>query len=90
MRLGRAQRLGQIGTLYSRRMAEQTISEETELRAVIGSAADQVVAKIADQLNDLTRQFIDRSPFVCVATATPDGGLDVSPSGDPVEARLRA
>lgn len=39
--------------------------------------------KIADRLNSLTRQFIERSPFVCVATASPDGGLDVSPRGDP-------
>jgi soluble lytic murein transglycosylase-like protein len=30
-----------------------------------------------------TRQFIERSPFVCVAPARPDGGLDVSPRGDP-------
>jgi uncharacterized protein len=44
---------------------------------------DVVVAKIADRLNGLTRQFIERSPFVCVATASPDGGLDVSPRGDP-------
>lgn len=41
------------------------------------------LAKIADRINSLTRQFIERSPFVCVATATPDGGLDVSPRGDP-------
>jgi PPOX class probable FMN-dependent enzyme len=42
-----------------------------------------VASKIADRLNDLTRQFIERSPFVCVSTARPDGGLDVSPRGDP-------
>ena len=42
-----------------------------------------VRAKVADRLNELTRQFIERSPFVCVATAHPDGGLDVSPRGDP-------
>lgn len=41
------------------------------------------MAKIADRINSLTRQFIERSPFVCVATASPDGGLDVSPRGDP-------
>ncbi len=40
-------------------------------------------AKIADRLNDLTRQLVERSPFVCVATASPGGGLDVSPRGDP-------
>jgi uncharacterized protein len=61
----------------------RTISNESELREVIGSVQDGVTAKIADHLNDLTRQFIERSPFVCVATAAPDGGLDVSPRGDP-------
>jgi uncharacterized protein len=42
-----------------------------------------VRGKIAGRLNELTRRFVERSPFVCVATARPDGGLDVSPRGDP-------
>jgi uncharacterized protein len=63
--------------------AKSSIHDEAALREVIGSPTDLVVAKIADRLNDLTRQFIERSPFVCVATARPDGGLDVSPRGDP-------
>jgi hypothetical protein len=50
---------------------------------MIGLPTETVVAKIADRINSLTRQFIERSPFVCVATANPDGGLDVSPRGDP-------
>ncbi len=54
-----------------------------ELRNVLGTPTELVVSKIADRLNDLTRQFIERSPFVCVATAQPGGGLDVSPRGDP-------
>src|ERR1700690_1370926 len=60
-----------------------TIADEAELREIIGTPADVVVSKIADHLNDLTRQFIERSPFVCVATKMPDGGIDVSPRGDP-------
>jgi len=59
------------------------IGGEAELRAVIGRPSDLVAAKLADRLNHLTRQFVERSPFVCVATASPDGGLDVSPRGDP-------
>jgi PPOX class probable FMN-dependent enzyme len=59
------------------------ISHETELREIVGAPADLTVAKIADRLNDLTRQFIERSPFVCVATGSLDGGLGVSPRGDP-------
>jgi PPOX class probable FMN-dependent enzyme len=50
---------------------------------VIGPPKDQALLKIADRLNALTRQFIERSPFVCVASASAEGGLDVSPRGDP-------
>jgi uncharacterized protein len=59
------------------------VKNETELRAIVGAPAELTVGKIADRLNHLTRQFVERSPFVCVATARPDGGLDVSPRGDP-------
>jgi PPOX class probable FMN-dependent enzyme len=64
-------------------MATHTISDEHELRDILGTPADLIYAKIADRINDLTRQFIERSPFVCIATARPGGGLDVSPRGDP-------
>jgi PPOX class probable FMN-dependent enzyme len=59
------------------------IRDEASLREVIGAPTELVRGKIADRLNELTRQFVERSPFVCVATARPDGGLDVSPRGDP-------
>jgi len=60
------------------------ITDETALRAVIGGEPQPVVvSKIADHLNDLTRQFIERAPFVCIATSAPDGSCDVSPRGDP-------
>jgi uncharacterized protein len=61
----------------------QQIGDETQLRALIGGPAPLVAAKIADRLNRLTRPFIERSPFVCVATSYPAGGLDISPRGDP-------
>ena len=56
---------------------------ETELREILGEPAELVRKKIADRLNPLTRQLVERSPFVVVATGRPDGGLDVSPRGDP-------
>jgi len=61
----------------------RTITSDAQLRAIIGSPNDVVVSKISDRLNELTRQFIERSPFVCVATKMPNGGIDVSPRGDP-------
>jgi hypothetical protein len=61
----------------------RAITSEEQLREIIGKPTALVVTKIADRLNHLTRQFIERSPFVCVGTAHADGGLDVSPRGDP-------
>jgi uncharacterized protein len=61
----------------------RTITNDADLRAIIGSPKELVVSKISDHLNELTRQFIERSPFVCVATKMPNGGIDVSPRGDP-------
>lgn len=63
--------------------AVAAVRDEGHLRELIGSPTDLVAAKVADRLNDLTVEFILHSPFVCVATARPDGGLDVSPRGDP-------
>jgi PPOX class probable FMN-dependent enzyme len=57
--------------------------DETRLRAVLGEPTELVRKKIADRLNPLTRQFVERAPFDVVATGRPDGGLDVSPRGDP-------
>ena len=59
------------------------VGTETELRGLIGEPNELVQAKIADRLNELSAQWIARSPFVCIATASADGGLDVSPRGDP-------
>jgi hypothetical protein len=57
---------------------------EAQLRDVLGGEPTELVRKkIADRLNPLTRQFVERSPLVIVATGRPDGGLDVSPRGDP-------
>jgi uncharacterized protein len=63
--------------------AIRAITTEQELRELIPAPTELVRAKLADRLNHRTRQFIERSPFVCVATARPGGGMDVSPRGDP-------
>src|SRR5205823_5799921 len=66
---------------YSARVS--AIRDDSALRNLIGAPTPLVSGKIADRLNDLTRQFVERAPFVCVATTRPGGGLDVSPRGDP-------
>jgi len=59
------------------------IGAEDALRSLIGEPSALVQSKIADRLNELTRQFIERSPFLCLATSAADGSCDVSPKGDP-------
>jgi uncharacterized protein len=60
-----------------------SVRTESDLREVIGSPTELVAGKISDRLNEVFRQYIERSPFVCVATVSEAGGLDVSPRGDP-------
>jgi uncharacterized protein len=59
------------------------ITGEAALRGLLGHPQELVVSKISPRLNDLTRQFVERSPFMCLATSAPDGSCDVSPRGDP-------
>ena len=59
------------------------ITTEEQLRAIIGNPQDVVFSKIANKLNPLTRTYIERSPFICLATSHADGDCDVSPRGDP-------
>ncbi|MEZ0230560.1 MAG: pyridoxamine 5'-phosphate oxidase family protein [Planctomycetota bacterium] len=50
---------------------------------MLGAPSPIVCAKVSARLNPLTRPFIERAPFVCLATSGPDGTCDVSPRGDP-------
>src|ERR1044072_5056856 len=61
----------------------RSITDENELRAIIGTPGEVVVSKIADRLKGLTGRLAERSPVLCVATKLRGGGVDVSPRGDP-------
>ncbi len=65
------------------RLTDATIDDEVTLRALLGEPADTVKKKITDRITPLTRVFVERSPFVCLATADAAGNCDVSPRGDP-------
>jgi hypothetical protein len=51
------------------------------LEALYGAPNERSILKEIDYVSDHYRAFIDRSPFVVVATAGPEG-LDCSPRGD--------
>jgi PPOX class probable FMN-dependent enzyme len=70
-------------TPSTHRLTSQIIETEAQLRALIGMPAELTCAKISNRLNDATRLFIERSPFVCVATSGAAGECDLSPRGDP-------
>ncbi len=65
------------------RLTPRTLDDEASLLRLLGEPTALVRAKIARRLNHLTRQFIERSPFVCLATSDAEGRCDVSPRGDP-------
>jgi uncharacterized protein len=53
------------------------------LRSLMGEPSELVQSKFSDRLNNVTRQLVERSPFLCLATSAADGTCDVSPRGDP-------
>lgn len=60
------------------------ISDETTLRELFHERHPLAVQKCLDRLDPHAREFIARSPFVCIGTQSKEGNADVSPRGDPV------
>ncbi len=59
------------------------ITTEDELRDVLGHPAERNVQKVIPVLDEHCRAFVERSPFLLLASSRPDGHIDVSPRGDP-------
>ena len=60
-----------------------TVTTDAELEALIGAVDERVKMKLLTEVDDTARAFIERAPFVVVATSDADGRLDASPKGDP-------
>jgi predicted pyridoxine 5'-phosphate oxidase superfamily flavin-nucleotide-binding protein len=58
------------------------ITSEAELRALVGAELPGVETKILDRLDEPTRSFLERAPFLVLATSDREGRLDASPKGD--------
>jgi PPOX class probable FMN-dependent enzyme len=65
-------------------MAQDPCRIETveQLREVIGEPSPVVAMKVDHRLDEFARAYIERSPFVIMATADAEGNQDVSPKGD--------
>ncbi len=59
------------------------IEEEAQLRALFGERNPLAVKKELRHIDRFGREYIARSPFLCLATQGADGRGDVTPRGDP-------
>lgn len=60
----------------------RSITTLAELEAIYGQPLSTSLQKEVDYISDEYRAFIDKAPFVVLATVGPEG-LDCSPRGDP-------
>jgi uncharacterized protein len=58
------------------------ITTQEQLDALYGTPAEAAVFKEIDYISEHYKAFVDKAPFVVVATVGPEG-LDCSPRGDP-------
>ena len=62
---------------------DEVITTEFELREILGHPEELVKRKTIDYIDENCRAFIEKSPFITIATSDYAGRLDVSPKGDP-------
>ena len=63
--------------------AQDVLADIEDIRGLGRAAYASQQAKILDHIDELCRLWIERSPFLTMATSDADGRLDVSPKGDP-------
>lgn len=58
------------------------LADENAVREVVGQPMELAVKKSLPKLDRYCREFVERSPFLTLATANDKGKADVSPRGD--------
>jgi len=61
----------------------RTLADRDALRGRYKAVSRLAATKVLDRLDKHCRNFIARSPFLCLSSAAADGKADVSPRGDP-------
>jgi PPOX class probable FMN-dependent enzyme len=59
------------------------ITRVDEITEILGTPSELTPLKVLHALDDMTQDFIARSPFLVLSTADADGNQDLSPKGDP-------
>ena len=62
---------------------ESIITSEEQLRETLGYPSEIVTRKTISYIDEHCRSFIEKSPFITIATSDSEGNMDVSPKGDP-------
>lgn len=63
--------------------AKRPVASADELKGILGPVIPNQVTKIIDRIDEHCRAWIERSPFVTIASCDAAGRMDVSPKGDP-------
>jgi len=62
---------------------DKIITTENELREIMGYPNEIVTRKTINYIDEHCKSFIEKSPFITIATSDSSGNFDVSPKGDP-------
>ncbi len=62
---------------------KQVLTSEAQLREILPDQYPSQTGKVIDHIDDHIRVWIERSPFLTMATVSSTGQVDLSPKGDP-------
>jgi uncharacterized protein len=62
---------------------QKVVTSAAALKAILGPDFPSQINKVIDHIDDHCRAWIERCPFVTIASANASGQMDVSPKGDP-------
>lgn len=63
--------------------AQRPVNSAEKLKRILGEDFPGQLAKVIDHIDEHCRAWIERSPFVVIASCNQKGQMDVSPKGDP-------
>ena len=63
--------------------AKKPVESVEKLKSILGPDFPSQVAKVIDHIDDHCKAWIERSPFVTIASCNSNGQMDISPKGDP-------
>ena len=63
--------------------AKKPIQSSEEVQSILGEKFESQEKKAIDHIDEICRAWIERSPFITIATVNRAGQMDVAPKGDP-------